>query len=237
MAFSTLARTVWFPQICGFVVLILATTGLANEAFAKDRYRFDPPKVGHIREQTSRLLKDHAKTFKSDPTDLKSTLRLCNWYVAIRSDARYDESRTIQTQAIMVRQRLRRVADSIRRRLSKHDFRYEQTQLDAFDSAIKGFLSELQSGDSSSGNSSSDPSKGRGTPDSDQKPPSGNAAPGELDQAAQLLELIEKIVKPDFWNTQGGPGVLHYYAARRVLVVRATSDVHEALKDLLIALR
>ena len=57
------------------------------------------------------------------------------------------------------------------------------------------------------------------------------------DEAGRLLELIRRVVRPDFWQSTGGPGVVVYDAARRVLVVRATSDVHEDLKDLLRALR
>ena len=57
------------------------------------------------------------------------------------------------------------------------------------------------------------------------------------DEAGRLLELIRRVVRPDFWQPTGGPGVVVYDAARRALVVRATSDVHEDLKDLLRALR
>ena len=60
------------------------------------------------------------------------------------------------------------------------------------------------------------------------KPP-GAAAGGALpDTGWQLVELIQRVVAPDFWEPQGGPGVIRYFAMRRVLVVRATTDVHEA---------
>ena len=70
----------------------------------------------------------------------------------------------------------------------------------------------------------------------------GSAAAGAASGAVggggwQLVELIQRIVAPDFWDQQGGKGTIHYFAMRRILVVRATSDVHAQVKDLLTALR
>lgn len=58
-----------------------------------------------------------------------------------------------------------------------------------------------------------------------------------LDEGWRLVELIERVISPDFWESRGGPGAVRYFAIRRVLVVRATTDVHEQIKDLLMALR
>jgi hypothetical protein len=66
----------------------------------------------------------------------------------------------------------------------------------------------------------------------------GGNAPGPLpDTGWELVELIQRVVAPDFWDSRGGPGTIRYFAMRRVLVVRATSDVHEQIRDLLMALR
>ena len=66
----------------------------------------------------------------------------------------------------------------------------------------------------------------------------GAGAGGAIaDSGWELVELIQRVVAPDFWDAQGGPGAIRYFAMRRVLVVRATTDVHEQIKDLLMALR
>ena len=67
--------------------------------------------------------------------------------------------------------------------------------------------------------------------------PSGQGGGAMPDAGWQLVELLQRIVAPDFWDRQGGPGTIRYFAMRRVLVVRATTDVHEQIKDLLMALR
>jgi hypothetical protein len=58
-----------------------------------------------------------------------------------------------------------------------------------------------------------------------------------FDNGPELVALIEAILDPDFWNSAGGSGVLHYYRPLRILVVRATTQVHEDLTELLERLR
>lgn len=67
------------------------------------------------------------------------------------------------------------------------------------------------------------------------KPAAAAAAGG--DSGWELVELIQQLVHPNFWETSGGPGTIRYFALRKLLVVRATSDVHEQIRDLLSALR
>ena len=57
------------------------------------------------------------------------------------------------------------------------------------------------------------------------------------DDAARLIELIQTVVRPEFWRDSGGPGSIFYYQSKRALVIRATSDVHQDIGDLLRALR
>ena len=64
----------------------------------------------------------------------------------------------------------------------------------------------------------------------------GFAAGGAFDNGWQLIELIQRVVEPDFWRERGGPGTMRYFAMRRVLVVSATTDVHEQIRDLLLIL-
>jgi hypothetical protein len=52
----------------------------------------------------------------------------------------------------------------------------------------------------------------------------GGAVPG--DDGPRLVELIQRTINPAFWDVQGGPGTIVYYAPLQCLVVRATSEVH-----------
>jgi hypothetical protein len=57
------------------------------------------------------------------------------------------------------------------------------------------------------------------------------------DFGPDLAELIRRVVLPEFWDVRGGPGTVVYYASRQVLVVRATSDVHDRLRSFLMDMR
>ena len=54
----------------------------------------------------------------------------------------------------------------------------------------------------------------------------GNAAPGVRDYGPALVNLIKTTISPEFWDINGGPGVIVYYPPLRLLVIRATSPIH-----------
>jgi hypothetical protein len=57
------------------------------------------------------------------------------------------------------------------------------------------------------------------------------------DYSQELIDLIERTIAPNFWDTNGGPGSMFYYRPLMALVVRATSEVHGDVGGLLEALR
>ena len=52
-----------------------------------------------------------------------------------------------------------------------------------------------------------------------------------------LIDLIERTINPDFWDVNGGPGTIIYYAPLQCLVVLATGEVHEQIGGVLDAVR
>ncbi|NIP70851.1 MAG: hypothetical protein GTO04_17255 [Planctomycetales bacterium] len=65
----------------------------------------------------------------------------------------------------------------------------------------------------------------------------GGAAGGLPDDGERLVELIQTVISPDSWDVNGGPMTVVYYRNGRVLVVSATSEVHEQVGGLAEALR
>ena len=57
------------------------------------------------------------------------------------------------------------------------------------------------------------------------------------DDGQELVELIESVIAPDFWDTNGGPGSIRYYQPLHALVVRATSEMHHSIGTTLKQLR
>ncbi|MFP6613621.1 MAG: hypothetical protein VB835_15020, partial [Pirellulales bacterium] len=57
----------------------------------------------------------------------------------------------------------------------------------------------------------------------------GGGGRAEQDHGEDLVELIERVIAPDFWDANGGPGRIVYYKNLKVLVISATSEVHEQI--------
>lgn len=57
------------------------------------------------------------------------------------------------------------------------------------------------------------------------------------DHGQDLIALIERTIRPDFWETTGGSGRMFYYRPLMALVVTATTEVHENVAGLLEGLR
>ncbi|MEM1070261.1 MAG: hypothetical protein AAGI63_15260 [Planctomycetota bacterium] len=178
----------------------------------------DLPSLTFLRNQTRDLLRQHA-TLPDGEKKNEATVALCDLYVVLRHDPRYSGSEMLKGDAVKIRRRLLSVARDLERDLRRSGTE-RSSQLSAeVDSAIESALAGDDTGQQSLGEQNA------------------AAAGGLFDNGWQLVELIQRIAAPDFWEPQGGPGSIRYFAMRRVLVVRATSDVHEQVKDLLTALR
>lgn len=51
----------------------------------------------------------------------------------------------------------------------------------------------------------------------------------ELARANELIELIQTTIEPDHWDVNGGKGSMRYFPNLKVLVVRASGEVHQQL--------
>lgn len=227
-----------------FLVAIAAMLGGNTMVFgqttpaSKQKDAAEPPSLTLLIRETSALLKDEA-TAKSAAKKDAATAALCDMYVVLRRDQRYPTSTTLQGEAAKIRRRLLRVAKRRENELVRRGVERPSTLASDVDAAIDAAIKRAE-GDASerktsaSGVSSADASS---APVGRSRSPQVGAAGGALDEGWRLVELIERVVAPDFWQSRGGPGAVHYFAMRKVLVVSATSDVHEQIKDLLRALR
>lgn len=171
-----------------------------------------------LRHETRELLK-HEAVLENGMAKDAAIAALCDLYVVLRSDERYETSAMLQGDAAKVRRRLLSAARYREARLKRNGIDRPTNLSSEVDAAIATALADAQ------------------TDVSDLVEPSGQGGGAMPDSGWQLVELLQRIVAPDFWDRQGGPGSIRYFAMRRVLVVRATTDVHEQIKDLLTALR
>ena len=168
-----------------------------------------------------------------DPNQKDAALTaLCDLYVVLRRDDRYSQSQMLQDDAIKIRRRLLSLASKKKGRL-RHDKvpRPESLSSDVDTALAEAAKAVKAAADKESSSQSREQSQSKR-----QSLAAKGAQAGGADNGWQLVELIERVVAPDFWDTNGGSGSIHYFAMRRLLVVRATSDVHQQIRDLLLKL-
>lgn len=47
--------------------------------------------------------------------------------------------------------------------------------------------------------------------------------------ASDLIELIQRTIKPEHWDVNGGPGTIFFYQPLNALVIRASTEVHSTV--------
>ncbi|MFP6670749.1 MAG: hypothetical protein VB857_04970, partial [Pirellulaceae bacterium] len=138
-------------------------------------------------------------------------------------------SDTLKSYRVKLRGRLLRIQQELERDIARQEKRSGQTAAGGIssarlaDAATKAMADQL----SLIGYSLGGPGKVF----------SQGGAMGPPDYGPALVELIQRTIAPGFWDVNGGPGTIVYYAPLRALVVRATGEIHGNLRGALGGLR
>lgn len=239
-----------------------AQTG--NPSGQTDNEQRQQPSLTLLGNESRKLLRQEA-VLKSGPEKNAAATALCDMYVILRLDSRYSGSKMLQGDATRIRRRLISIAKrnektlnregvprppnlssevsaSITAAIQKHQKKADGTDAEKNSPAADNDSDHASGGLASNSNDDTQASQG-GDRATDSNPAAGQnaqgaqAAGGIPDTGWQLVELIQRVIAPDFWESRGGPGSIRYFAMRKVLVIRATTDIHEQVRDLLTALR
>ena len=212
-----------------------------------------------VRRRTSQLLRLEAKT--AGATNRAAVRELIAWYCTLRTDTALTDNE-LSRLAPRVRARLARIADRIERqeardrpvteedrphlRIDKEigqNLAYgragKKPQLlleSASESATRGHGVGLPGGadvvaqfaGGGLGGGGGGPGFGGG---------GGGAFQGIQDTGDDLVELIQRVISPETWDVNGGPGSVYYYRPLRVLVINAPGEVHGRVGGVLNDLR
>ena len=166
-----------------------------------------------------------AATQAERATAAHAMLRL---YEEIQRDPRMAGSPTLNQYRLRLAARLRRIAQEIR----KHDRPTANRS---------GLATDVGHGELPRGQTpwqvASSPPVSASRQGFGMSAPVRGGGGGPADWGPELAALIERTIAPTFWDVQGGPGTVFYYRPQRALVVRATTEVHEDIAELLNDLR
>jgi hypothetical protein len=157
--------------------------------------------------------------------------KMCDLYRELAEDPRLESSDTLKSYKAKLWSRMTRVKRDLQRQLAREGKSVQLPEDEAEEEAIKAATRSLAS-------QMSYLSYTMGGPTYVLEQTGGAFGGGTAnDHGQELIDLIERTIQPDFWDTAGGPGSMFYYRPLMALVVRATSEVHGNVGGLLDALR
>lgn len=160
----------------------------------------------------------HEATARTKPDRAAAIYQLTVLYGELRRDPRLIESETLTSYKNLLWGRLTKVKKDLQREFNRadEDLAAEVKAAESADEVTASLSDSLSLVGYSSGGPAHLISQVGGSR-------GGGAIP---DYGPSLVALIERAIAPEFWDVVGGPGTIVYYAPLRVLVVRATSEVH-----------
>ncbi|MGB1814196.1 MAG: hypothetical protein ACPHJ3_02490 [Rubripirellula sp.] len=251
--------------LLGCLTSLMGVSGAAkaNDGLAQDdNSQRELPSLTLLGNESRKLLRQEA-VLKGDAEKNAAATALCDMYVILRLDSRYSGSKMLQGDATQIRRRLISIAKKNEKRLTREGVPRPPNLSSEVSASITAAMKKYHGqADGNQGdqkfpadgdrpgnpNVPSDDSLASqgGNGGNDSNPAAGQnaqrgwgaqAAGGVPDTGWRLVELIQRVIAPDFWDSRGGPGSIRYFAMRKVLVIRATTDIHEQVRDLLTALR
>jgi hypothetical protein len=216
-------------------VLFVCLTIAADPAAAKPAE--EPRPFHEMAAEISDLLKREAqlkdKTAKDKLARAQIVERMCRLHGEILADARYETSDTLKEYRGRLWSRLRRVQSDLKKQLARVPAKGAEEA--AADDAL------LANADPAALAAADSLSASLALLDASQGGPGSLLAfggrAGPADYGPDLVDLIERTINPAFWDTNGGPGSIVYYAPLKCLVVRATGEVHGKIGGVLGGLR
>jgi hypothetical protein len=170
-------------------------------------------------------------TAQTDGQQAEAVQRMVEIYREILADPRLNTSDTLKSYRARLWSRMTRIKLDLERRLERERQQqarnYTPEQLESIEAATRSLSEQIVLMNYTMGGPSYVLQQGGGA--------LGGAA--VQDHAQELIELIQRTIKPNFWDAAGGPGSMFYYRPLMALVVSATSEVHDNVGGLLQALR
>jgi len=209
--------TTWF-------LAIVVAGQISFSSAADDQLPTVPRETAAIRREVSDLLRAESAA-AADAERGRHVRRMTQVYLEIVGDERFVDSPTLQQQRIKLWTRLIRIRDELKRRQS-----IEQRSRSSDDEQGQRELAEALSAHLQLA------SQTLGGPSAVFAGAAGGGAVVD-DFGDELIDLITNTIHPSHWNTNGGPGSIVYFRPALALVVRASSEVHSDVRNVVGALR
>ena len=227
------------PTITFSVSLLLAgffpdgaSQSQADRQPSSSQQTSDQQQAGRRFHEINRDLRDLLKkqaTAKSRREETLAIRQLVRLYGEICQHPKIGTSDTLKSYRIKLRSRLSRIQQELEREIARSQQRSGRSQQSQSSTARLADAATAAMADQLAliGYSLGGPGKVF----------SQGGAMGPPDYGPALVELIQRTIAPGFWDVNGGPGTIVYYAPLRALVVRASGEIQGDVRGVLGGLR
>lgn len=210
------------------LLLVFAVTTLPNSPGEPSPRHPERP-YHELSHDMRNLLRQEARA--ENPSDRAIHIhRLAELFLEVVSDPRIHTSDTLKAYKAQMHNRLRSIKRDLELQLIREQKLRRRQQLPEPDplmhAATSSMYQQLALLDSTLGG-----------PAAIFLHPGAQGGGAVTDNGQELIELIQRTINPQFWDVNGGPGTIVYYAPLQALVVRATTEVHGRVGGLADALR
>lgn len=210
-------------------VVSLGQMPYAAEAVTRDSASQAPRRLADIDRSMREAIRADAAA-QTDLERLEAVRQMAEIYLEILADPRMATSDTLQSNRARLWSRMTRIKRDTLRRLQREQRQaapHSENESPIVELATRSLSDQITLMNYSTGGPSYVFQE------------SGVAMGGGAvqDHAQELINLIQRTIRPDFWDAAGGPGSMFYYRPLMALVVSATSEVHDNVGGLLKALR
>lgn len=240
-----------FLPTCLWLLTVAMTLGHLQWLNAQEKLaakQASPREPAEISREQTALVRLASKKV-DEPKRVKAIVDLCKLFVEIGEHPEVDKNPTLQRVSVELQTRLRGIEDRLVSELRRSNIPEPESMIEAERAKRKtrgGYkttttASEFETSTASNAHGSSSSASDSGTNSEtleNSSRPNGLGGPSGIDDMGWwLVDLIRHTVEPDYWDTAGGPGTVVYYGPSRALVIRGSWRVHEAVADMLSALR
>lgn len=198
------------------LVLLFVATGSCGNLRASEGNPDPLPTLGQLHEHVSAALRAEAIS-RREGDNTPEVLHLVDTYRWLASDPRRGESPTIERLGLKVKARLGQVRRHVRRHSDGRGEKIAEKNAPIAvprvaappDVVLAQQLGGAAGGGAAGGIAGNPPQPNR-----------------PADYGADLVDLIERTIMPDIWDTSGGPASIRYYQPWHALVVSAPASVH-----------
>ncbi|MFT5525773.1 MAG: hypothetical protein ACI9HK_003743 [Pirellulaceae bacterium] len=209
-------------------IVVLLALGISPGETGEQAEKAEPRPYHVISKEIHDALRREA-TVKDSDQHAEAVFDLTELHTELVSDPRYSTSDTLKEYRAKIWSRLRRVKKSIEVRLAREGKRVDVEAVAEVIRDASYATSELSSHLDLVSSTVGGPAKVFTAGQAGGK--------GVSDHGPALVDLIERTINPEFWDSAGGPGSIFYFQPLHALVVSATAEVHENLGGVLQGLR